>query len=62
MEKSMQKKKLILHVDPKVFAAVRQQAFEKNTFRSALVESILADALQVKIGGPPCQKKESAKV
>ena len=55
----MQKKKLIVHVDSKVYAAVRQRAFELDTFRSKLVEDILADVLKINMQAKSCPKKKT---
>lgn len=55
----MGKKKMIVYVDSKVFSAVRKRAFELETFKSSLVDSILADALNVKVKEKPCLKKET---
>lgn len=55
----MQKKKLIVHVDSKVYAAVRQRAFELDTFRSKLVEDILADVLKINTQARSCPKKKT---
>lgn len=52
----MSKKKMILYVDANVYAAIRKRAYETEQFRSHVIQSILADALGVKL-----EKKRSLK-
>lgn len=57
-ENPMPKKKIILYVDSAVYAAIRKKAYETEQFRSHIIETILAEALEVKVDEKATKKDE----